>query len=72
MQHIFINCNEILRPPFFTRYYNSEGETYQRIENSIDNSSFERDGEAVRIELYKNSTAPKIKPVLLSVIYRQE
>jgi hypothetical protein len=70
MQHIFINCNEIVRPVYFTRYYNAQGETYQRLESAIDSSSFEKDNEAVRVELYENSNSGKVMPVLKEVIYR--
>ena len=70
MQAIFINSNEIIRPEFFTKYYNAKGEHYQRLESSINNASFQRDCDAVRIELYRNSTGGKVKPALVNVIYR--
>lgn len=72
MQHIFINSSAIVRPAFFTKYYHASGESYQRIEGEISNASFQKDAEAVRVELYKNSTSNMIKPVLMKVIYRQE
>ena len=72
MQAVFINNYQIVRPAFFTKYYNAVGEHYQRIESAIDNNSFHKDCDAVRIELYQNSTSDKIKPVLMRVIYRQE
>lgn len=66
MQHIFINPQQVLTPDFFTRYYNAAGDTYQRIESTIDHHSFDKDSAAVRIELYQNG----IMPVLVGVIYR--
>lgn len=70
MQAIFINCHSIERPAYYAKYYNAKGETYMRLESAIDSSSFDKDGEAIRIELYKNSTSNMIKPVLVNVIYR--
>lgn len=70
MQATFINCREIVRPAYFAKYYNAEGEYYHRIESAIDNSSFQKDSEAVRIELYQNSTGGKVKPVLVGVLHR--
>ena len=72
MQYVFISESAIVRPAFFTKYYNAKGEHYQRIESTIDNTSFEKDCETVKIELYANSTGNKVKPVLVRVIYRQE
>ena len=70
MQAIFINSTEIVKPEFFTKYYNASGEHYQRIESTINNASFHKDCDAVRIELYRNSTGSKVKPVLVGVLHR--
>lgn len=72
MQAIFINCQDILKPDFFAKYIAANGEYYHRVESAIDNQSFDKDSSVVRIELYKNSTGKMVKPVLVSVICRQE
>lgn len=58
MQSIFISSTAIIRPAFFAKYYTANGDHYQRIESAISPASFDRDSEAVRIELYENSSSP--------------
>jgi hypothetical protein len=70
--YIFINSKEILTPSFFTMYHHADGFRYQRIESEIDNASFDKDSETVRIELYRNCVGDKVKPVLVRVMYRGE
>jgi hypothetical protein len=70
MQHIFINSEAVIYPSFYVIYRLRNGEHYQRIESAIDSHSFEKDSEAVRIELYENSTSKMVKPVLLDSICR--
>jgi hypothetical protein len=71
MQAIFINCHEIVTPDYFTKYYNAAGESYQRLEDSIDYSSFDKDSECVMIELFRNCTGNKEVPVSVKIIHRQ-
>jgi len=69
---IFINSQEIISPAYYTKYYCSNGEKYQRIESFIDDTSFNRDANVVRIELYRNCTDEKSEPELVKVVCRRE
>lgn len=72
MRAVFINVREIVEPDYFTMYHHANGYHYQRIESEIDAGSFDKDCSCVKIELYRNSTGAKVRPVLVSVIFRQE
>jgi hypothetical protein len=68
MQTIFISTHAVLRPDYYTKFYERNGTTFLRPESYLHPELFTRFPDAVRVELYKNSTSNKVKPTLIGSI----
>ncbi len=72
MQVIFVNkLGKTFAPLYYTVYYKRNGNSFKRLEATLNLYKFAENNDLVKIELYENGTA-KTSPVLKDKLCREE